>query len=144
MSENVQAANAVSFDISDYLTDAKSEIEGVWRSIGRDPAGNVREVKLARVGNDDYNAFLRKEQRAHSAVLDQQDEEAFKLADQINIRVLATCVIRGLRVNGADVPYTVELGKQLLSNKDFRSKVNALAQQADAYKAQKEAEVVKS
>lgn len=134
----------VTFDISDYLTDPKAELEGVWRSLGRDKAGNVREVRLARINNDEYNSMLRAEQRKHQAVLEQQDDDSFKLAEQINKKVLAHTIIRGLRVNGNEVSYTPQMGIDLLKSRDFHAKINALAGQMDAYKANSEAETVKS
>ena len=139
-------ANTVdnSFDISDYITDAKAESEGVWRSIGKDGKGRVREIKLARLNNDDYNSFLRRKQRANQPVLEQQDDDAFKLAEDINKEALARTIIKGLRVNGQEVPYTVELGLELLKNRDFHAKVNALAGQMDAYKEHSEEDLGKS
>lgn len=131
------------FDISDYITDPKSELEGVWRSLGRDKSGRVREVKLARVGNDEYNSLLRAEQRKHQAVLDQQDDEAFKLAEKINKKALAHTIIRGLRVDGTEVPYTAQLGLELLANRDFHARINSLAGQMEAYKEQVDEEAVK-
>jgi hypothetical protein len=136
--------NTVAFDISDYITDAKAEIEGVWRSLGRDKSGKVREVKLSRLNNDEYNSMLRKKQKANQAVLDQQDDEAFKLAEQINKEVLANTIIRGLRVNGEEIPYTPTLGLELLKSRDFHARINALAGQMEAYKEKEDAEAVKS
>ncbi len=136
---NTQVA---SFEIDDYLTDGKLELEGVWRSLGKDKQGNVRHIKLSRLNNDDFNSFVRSEQRKHQAVLDQQDDDAFKLAEEINRRALAHTIIRGLRVNNVDVPYTVEVGMSLLKSRDFHAKINALAGQMDAYKAKQEETLV--
>lgn len=123
------------FDISDLITDEKAELEGVWRSLGKDKKGRLREVRLARLNNDDYNSLLRAEQRKHRAVLDQEDDDAFKLAEQINKKALAHTIIRGIRVDGVDIDYTPEMGMKLLQSRDFHTKINALAGQMDAYKA---------
>lgn len=88
--------------------------------------------------------MLRAEQRKHQAVLEQQDDDSFKLAEQINKKVLAHTIIRGLRVNGNEVPYTPQMGIDLLKSRDFHAKINALAGQMDAYKENSEAETVKS
>ena len=137
-------ATTDTFDISDYITDGVAELEGVWRSLGRDSSGRVRSVKLARIGNDEYNSLLRKKQRANQAVLEQQDDEAFKLAEKINKEVLAHTIIKGLKVNGVEVPYTPEIGLKLLANRDFQARINSLAGQMEAYREAQEAETVKS
>lgn len=136
MSENVQTSEGVEFEIDDFITDPKLEIEGVWRSIGKDSKGRPREMKLARIGTDEYNSYMRKKQRANQALLEQNDDEAFKLAEEINRETLAHVIIKGLRVNGQDVAYTPALGIKLMMNKDFHAKVRALADQADSYKRQ--------
>ncbi len=137
-------SGTVEFDISDYFTDGKAELEGVWRSLGKDKKGQVREVKLARLNNEEYNSFLRRKQRANQAILEQQDDDAFKLAEEINKEALARTIIKGLRVNGSEVAYTPELGLTLLKNRDFHAKINALAGQMDAYKEHEETEEGKS
>ena len=133
---------ASTFDITDYLTDGKAELEGVWRSLGKDKAGHLREIRLARLNNDDYNSLLRAEQRKHQAVLDQQDDDAFKLAEQINKKAIAFTIIRGLRVDGVEVEYTPQLGLELLKSRDFHAKINSLAGQAEAYKEEQDTNLV--
>lgn len=143
MTDNV-VAKVTGFDISDMLTDGVMESEGVWRSLGKDKSGQLREIKLARIGTDEYNSLLRKKQRANQALLEQNDDEAFKIAEKINKEVLAYTVIKGLRVNGEEVNYTPAIGLSMLEQRDFHAKIQTLANQADAYKLQEDEEIVKS
>lgn len=144
MNDVVTTGGAPSFDISDYFTDPAMESNGVWRSIGKDKNGKVRRVKLARIGNDEYASALRKKQRANQALLEQNDDEAFVVAKTIAREVIAQTIIKGLEVDGVEVPYTYKVGLELLKNDDFLAKVQTLAQQAEAYRAAEEAEAVKS
>jgi len=135
---------APEFDISDFLTDTKLEAEGVWRSLGKDAKGHVRSVKLARINNDDYQSLMRKKQRANSALLEQNDDESAKLMETINKELLAFTVIKGLKVDGVEVPYTSVLGMKMLdASRDLHIKIRLLADQADAYRIQNEDSAVK-
>lgn len=136
------SGGAVEFLIDDFITDPKLEMQGVWRSVGKDSKGHLRELKLARIGNDDYNSVIRKKQRANQALLEQNDDESFKVAEEINKHTIAHTIIKGMRVDGQEVDYTPELGIKLLSNRDFHAKVRALADQMDPYK--REAQDLKS
>lgn len=130
---------AVVFDISDYLTDPKKENEGVWF-----PLGKGREIKLARAKNDDYKRQIRAKYKANRAVLEQEDDASADLNDDIMIEIYAQTVIKGLRVNGVELPYAPTEGIKLLKNVDFREKIFAYANTADSYKAKAEDAAVKS
>lgn len=130
------SGGAPEFLIDDFITDPKLELDGVWRSVGKDSKGQLRELKLARLGNDNYNSYIRKKQRANQALLEQNDDESFKTAEEINKQTLAHTVIKGMRVNGVDVSYTPDIGIRLLANRDFHAKVRALADQMDPYKSE--------
>lgn len=136
---------AADFDISEYITDPKAEIEGVWRSLGKNAKGNVQEVKLARIGNDDFNDLLRKKQKANATLLEQNDAESSKLATEINEELLSKTIIKGMRINGQEIAYTPAIGLALLrQSKDFHARIRTLADQAEAYRLHNEEESAKS
>ena len=137
--ESTQLATPPVFDISDFVTDPVKEAEGVWH-----PLGKGREIKLARANNDQVQSEMRARYKANRAILDQDDETAFKLNEDIMIDVYARLVIKGLRVNGVEVPYTPNDGLKMMKNRDFRDKVFLLAKGMDAYKTEAEDNAVKS
>lgn len=135
----MEQTNAVVFDISDFLTDPSKEAEGVWF-----PLGKKREIKLARAKNDDYKRQIRAKYKANRAILEQEDDAAADLNDQIMIEIYAQTIVKGLRVDGVEVPYTPTDGVKMLQNPDFRDKVFAYANTADSYKTKAEDAAVKS
>ena len=126
------------FDISDLMTDPVKELEGVWCDIGKG-----REVKIARRGNENANAAMRAKYRANQALLDQEDEAAFKLQERLSNEVASEHIIKGLRVNGKEVSYTPAKGLKLLGVRDFREKIFAHAGNFDHFKVQAEEAIVK-
>ena len=128
------------FDISDFITDPTLENNGVWFPLGRN-----REIKLARVNNPDYKRLVRAKYKSARAVLEQEDDAAQDLNDQMMIEVYAQTIIKGLRVDGKDVAYTPSLGVKLMKqSNDLRDKIFGLAKDAEAYKVKAEDEAVKS
>lgn len=127
------------FDISDFVTDPVKESEGVWH-----PLGKGREIKLARGNNEVTQSSMRSRYKANRAILDQDDEVAFKLNEDIMVDVYAQTVIKGLRVNGAEIPYTPAKGVELMQHRDFRDKIFLLAKGMDAYKTAADDTAVKS
>jgi hypothetical protein len=128
-----------SFDISDFMTDSVKEIEGVWF-----PLGKGREIKLAFHRNDSATALIRAKYRANRVVLEQDDDISSKMNEDLMIEVYAETVIKGLRVNGNEVPYNRQVGLDLLKHRIFRDKVYAYAQNAEGYRVKAEEAAVKS
>lgn len=133
------------FELNTIATDPQLELNGVWR-----PFTDGSELLIARIGNPAYRSLLRRKVKANRAVLDNEDDLADKVSDKVLGEVMAETVLlgwRGVTVNGAEVPYTKELGAQLLtdpSNRDFREKVKAYAEDAEAYRKRVEDNAVKN
>jgi len=136
---NTDVAATPVFDISDFVTDPTKENEGVWHNLG-----HKRRIKLARSGNPDYNRLLRAKYKANRSILEQEDDAASELNDEIMIEILAQSVIKGLEVNGVEIEYTPSKGIELLQNKDFRARIIALSGSMEAYKIKAEDAAVKS
>lgn len=127
------------FDISDFLTDAKAEVDGVWTNIGKG-----RELKLARAKNEEANKVMRLKYRANRVVLEQDDDVAVALNEELMIEVAARTLIRGVRVDGVEMAYDPADGEKWLQNRDFREKIFALANNIEAYRVKAEDSAVKS
>ncbi len=127
------------FDLSDFMTDPVKENDGVWF-----PIGSKREVKIARAGNENYKRLVRAKYRQNRTLIEQDDDAAADLNDEIMIEVTAQTILRGLRSNGVEVPYTPSKGVEMLKVGDFFKKVTALSQGIDAYKLKGEDAAVKS
>lgn len=125
-----------------YATDEKLENEGTWRTIG----GGAK-LLIARAGNRAYSKMLTRLVNENQRDLDLNDEDAAALSDSIMRQVLAKTVLLGwenVGNKGAPMTYSVENADTLLAVKDFRALVSRLANEAEAYKLAKVAQVGKS
>lgn len=134
MNDIATSGGAADFNLDDYMTDPVAELEGVWRELGKDKDGHKREIKLARANNEKYLEMLRPLQRKNQALLEMNDSEAFTLAEEIARECYAKHIIKGLRVDGKDVEYTPEKGREMLMKKDFFGKIKSMSEQMDMYK----------
>lgn len=131
------------FELTDLKTDTQKEIDGVWR-----PYKDDSQLLIARIGNQKYRSLLRRKVKTNKAVLDNEDDLADKVSDKVFGEVLAETILldwKGVVIGGVDTPYTVALGKQILtdpSNRDFREAVKNFAEDAEAYRIKIEEEAV--
>jgi hypothetical protein len=125
------------FDVyANYATDEEAEVKGRWFPIGK----NAR-VKVARVGNDNYNAEFRKLVEDKQLDLSEGGPAAEQLASDILLTVQAKTVLvdwEGLGFQGKPVPYSVDSAKSLLAVKDFRKRILAIAESFDNFRVKQE------
>jgi hypothetical protein len=111
------------FDIfSNFATDEVLEVEGKWF-----PLGKSARIKVARTGNDRYNAEFKKLLEQYQADLSDGGPAAEALAAKIITEV-----------QGKPVPYSVEMAKTFLGVKDFRKRVTALADSFENFRVKAE------
>lgn len=125
----------------EFAVDESKENEGVWHALGEG------RMLGARAGNRRYARMLSREVEKHQRELDAKTDAADALSDKIMIDVMANTILlgfEGLTFKGAPLAYSVENAKMLLSVKDFRSLVNARANEFDAYRAVQEEDAVKN
>lgn len=134
------------FDVNSLATNLKTEVEGVWRVIGRDKDNKEVRVKVARLGNEEYSKELRRKYKSNRAVLEQDDEIAAKLGEDMIIEVYATTILKDVENIGIDgqliTKYTPSVGVKLLTIKDFRERIKGLAEDMQAYQDAAEEKVV--
>lgn len=141
--QNQEQGAPVLFDLGSIFTSEKLENEGVWC-----PFPQGAEALVARVGNEKYRSLLRKKWKASRAVLEQEDDFAANMSEDLMIEVYAETILldlRGFALNGKPLgSYTPELGRKLLHQRAFRERIKAYAEDEANFREKKEAEAVKS
>lgn len=126
-----------SFDVfTNFATDSKLENEGKWF-----PIGKKSRVKVARTGNDHYNAEFKRLLEQHQMELNDGGPEAERLANEILLKVQAKTILvdwEGLSFQGKDVAYSVEMAKTMLGVKDFRKRILAWADSFEEFRVKDE------
>lgn len=114
-----------------FATDAKVEVEGRWVPLSKDA-----KVLVARSGNQRFVELMRKTLKQNSVNLDDKSKENQELIEKLVLDVTAETVLlgwEGLTFKGEPLPYSRENAIKLLAVKDFRTKVQELADQGSAY-----------
>lgn len=120
----------------EYATDDKKENEGIWKDIGD------ASFLVARAGNRAYAALLTSRVEESQRVLDSKTDAGKALSEAIMLEVSAKTVLLGwkgaVKFKGADLPYSFENAKTLLSIKDFRKLVGQWSDDFNAYRVEDE------
>lgn len=131
-------------DFESFLTNHQHENEGVWVQIGKDA-----HIKVARASdaNEAYTSALRAKYKDHRYDLEQEDESARALENQILIELYADHIlkdIRGLKKDGVEIVYDPKVGRELLKNKDFFARVRQHSTNFEHFKQKAEDDAVKN
>lgn len=121
-----------------YATDSDAEQNGKWF-----PLGKKGRVKVARTGNDRYNSEFKRLVDEKQLDLNEGGPAAEALAQDIMVAVQAKTILvgwEGLGFQGKTVEYSVDMAKTMLGVKDFRRKINALADSFENFRVKEEAE----
>jgi hypothetical protein len=144
MGKGIKSTESQKFCIDHLRTDASKEAEGVWIDAG----GGLR-LRIARLNNPKYNAYLNELLRPHRETLRGFGEIDPEVIQTVTIKAMAKCVLLGwenlteyaknldgtLRlVDGepfeVNVPYTVEKAEEYLRIADFSNVVSNYARSA--------------
>ncbi len=130
------------FEFNDIETDTQKEVDGVWR-----PYKDGSELLIARIGNDRYRSLLRRKVKSNRAVLDNEDDLADKVGEQVVLEAMSRTILlgwKGIQVNGEDFPYSPENALKLLTaSREFRDAVRNYADDAEAFRKETEDRAVK-
>lgn len=121
-----------------FASDEKAELEGQWF-----PLSKTAKVLVARSGNTNYVAALRKTLEKNQMDLNSGGPEAEQLAEQALIDVMSSTILLGwedLSFQGKSVSYSVEMAKTMLRVKDFRKKVSGFADSFEAFRVKADVE----
>lgn len=119
-----------------FAVDVGKETDGVWHDIG-----DKARLLVARSGNRKYARMLSREVQKHQRVLDVPGDAADEASDKIMIKVLANTILLNwecIQFKKHSMPYSVENAEILLAVKDFRSLVNKLSSDFEAYHLKQE------
>lgn len=124
-------------DIYDaYATDPELELKGKWF-----PIGKTGKVKVARTGNDNYNAEFKRLVDQYQADLSEGGPAAEELGLKIMVKVQAKTILldwEGIGYQGKKVEYSVDMAETMLGIKDFRKRINAIADSFENFRAKAE------
>lgn len=119
-----------------YATDEVAEVEGRWQNLTR-----TARVLVARTGNTRYQELFRKKLAEHELDLGSDTPESAKLSEEILVDIMARTILlgwEGLTFQGREAPYSVEMAKTMLRVKDFRKRIQAIADSHELYRAKSE------
>jgi hypothetical protein len=129
---------------TDYGTDNKKEIEGVWF---KEEFGGETECLIARIGNPEYQKVFNRISKPQRRALRKgtiQDE----IAETILIRTMAKTILldwKNMKENGKVLKYSHDEAFRVLKKyRDFRDIVSDLANEIEAYRVEDEEEIVKN
>jgi len=136
----------MAFNIDNLFSDPKKETDGVWVDFY-----SGSKLKIASMESKSYKSELAEQARKHRLQLDldQDNEEYFDLIQELTCEALAKHVLKdwkGINIGDREeVPYTPELGKELLlTSSKLRSFVEQAAGDYANFKADMEEEVKNS
>jgi hypothetical protein len=126
-----------------FGTDTKKEQDGVWIDLG-----DGGSMKIARMGNPDYIKEFQKITKPHRQAI-RRGTLSEEVSQDLLVQAMAKHILldwKGLKYNdGADIPYSVEEAKKMLSSlKDFRDYVTEMANAAENFKEEVDQEAEKN
>jgi hypothetical protein len=124
---------------NDNVIDTNKETDGVWFPIGRGVF-----AKIARVQNPNFRRVLRRKYKAVRASLEQDDDTAHDLSDELMQEVYAQTIFKDLKVDEGTVvkidgevyvngTFNQTLAAKLLKNELFRNKIKGYAEDQNAF-----------
>lgn len=121
--------------ISQFKTDRKAELAGVWKAIG-----DGAEVLVARAGNPRHRMASRRAYRPHLAQVRAGTLDA-EVSDRIEAEIIAETILLGWKglqdERGQEIPFSRSAAAQLLTDyPDFRRLVADLADDMEAFRAE--------
>ena len=125
-----------------FGTNKNAEIDGVWQDIGEKV-----KVKVARIGNPQYQKAFRKITKPHKQAL-RRGSLNDEVADKLLIKAMAKSILldwSGLEEDGKPVPYSYENAVRLLTDyRDFRDDVSDFANDMESFRAEEDKETEKN
>ena len=123
----------MSFNLNELETNKEAEKDGVWV----DYLDGSR-LKIARMGNQSYKAFLAMKYKQNRIVIDRGDKNSDALAETINIEAVARFILldwEGINLGKKSTEYSPEIGiKSLTHLPDFKADVDNFANDTALYR----------
>ena len=119
-----------------FSTDADLENSGRWVNLTK-----TARVRVARAGNDAFNKALRKAIEKEGLDLKDDSQENLDLLQDLMVDAMARHILKdweGMEAGGQPLPYNHENAVKVLKLKDFRARIDKLADDFDAYRVKEE------
>ena len=129
-----------------YATDETKELEGIKHFIG---PGDEDYIKIARMGNDVFNAEFARLTTEMREQLESKDVEVQKEAQkELMVQTMARSIVTGwgktMTYQGEPLEFSVENAIKVLRHKEFREDVFRIAQNVENYRLETQAKVAKN
>lgn len=115
-----------------FATDTDLELNGRWVNLSK-----TARVRVARSGNEKFNKTLRKMIERESLDLKDESPGNVEILQGLLIKATAEAILvgwEGLEKDGAPLPYSREAAAELLAIKDFRARIEKIADDAAGYR----------
>lgn len=126
-----------------FGVDAKKEQEGVWR----DDIGGDIKIKIARIGNPNYQKRFQALTKPHRRAL-RSNRLSDDIAEKLLIQCLAETIVldwENVEEKGKKIPYSLENAIKLLTDyPELRSTINDIANELEGYQAEEEEDAVEN
>jgi len=126
------------YKFSNFKTDTRAEVEGVWVDFGSD-----FKVKIGRLGNPKCQEYSRRIQKPYKRQIDNETIDP-EITKKLLRKALARYVLldwKGLEEDdGKVIEYSVEKAEELLETKDFFAEIMGLSQDMDLFKQETQEE----
>jgi len=117
----------------EYGTSKEKEREGFWSDFGEGC-----QVKIARMGNPDYQKTFQKLSRPHQKAI-RRGSLNHEVAEKLLVEAMAQAIVldwEGLKEDGKDIKYSKEEAVRVLTTyKDFRDQISEIANDMESFKA---------
>ena len=127
------------FDINDIASNIDEEVNGRWF----DFKGGSK-VKVARVGNPNFNDFVRRKYKEYRVTLDADDKTANDKMNEIMKEAYALHILKDVQKFKGIPAYTPAKGLELLQHRNFFDAIKALTENQDAFLLNREDAAVNS
>ena len=124
----------VTMDIKkEFGTSKAKEQEGIWSDFG-----DGCQVKIARIGNPEYQKTFRKISKPHQKAI-RRGSLNDEVAEKLLVEAMAEAIVidwKGLQEDGKELKYSkTEAIRILTTYKDFRDQVSEIANDMESFKA---------
>lgn len=130
--------------LSAFKTNLESSEQGQWVALGSDNA----KVKVARIGNKQYQAFIKKATKPYAAAMRSKAGISDEVFEKIIAEAMADSILldwRGIKDDeGNDIPYSKQKALEILTDpayKDFAELISSLANEAETFRDVEVAEI---
>lgn len=131
-----------------YGVDPSAEVEGKWFDLSMIAGASV---KVARTTSPSYQKALERKYRPYQKQIRKGVSLATEIHEKISVELISEELLRDWKgipgINGKDIPFSIEIAKQLLSDpelKEFKTEISDFSEEFDAFRLNSDEELEKN